>query len=28
MVKNEERDLPRCLDSVRDPAGESIVVIG
>ena len=26
VVKNEERNLPRCLDSVRDLAGESIVV--
>jgi glycosyltransferase involved in cell wall biosynthesis len=26
IVKNEERNLPRCLDSVRDLAGESIVV--
>jgi glycosyltransferase involved in cell wall biosynthesis len=26
VVKNEERHLPRCLDSVRDLAGESIVV--
>jgi glycosyltransferase involved in cell wall biosynthesis len=26
MVKNEERNLPRCLDSVRDLAGETIVV--
>jgi len=25
-VKNEERNLPRCLDSVRDLAGELIVV--
>ena len=26
IVKNEERNLPRCLDSVRDLAGELIVV--
>src|ERR1700685_3183949 len=26
MVRNEERDLPRCLDSVRALAGEIIVV--
>jgi glycosyltransferase involved in cell wall biosynthesis len=26
IVKNEERNLPRCLDSVRDLAGESIIV--
>lgn len=26
IVKNEERSLPRCLDSVRDLAGELIVV--
>jgi glycosyltransferase involved in cell wall biosynthesis len=26
IVKNEERNLPRCLDSVRGLAGESIVV--
>ena len=26
IVKNEERTLPRCLDSVRDLAGEMIVV--
>jgi glycosyltransferase involved in cell wall biosynthesis len=26
MVKNEERNLPRCLDSVRDLAGELILV--
>jgi glycosyltransferase involved in cell wall biosynthesis len=26
VVKNEERNLPRCLDSVRDLAGELIVV--
>lgn len=26
IVRNEERDLPRCLDSVRDLAGELIVV--
>ena len=26
IVKNEERNLPRCLDSVRDLAGEFIVV--
>ena len=26
IVKNEERDLPKCLDSVRDLAGELIVV--
>ena len=26
MVKNEESDLPKCLDSVRDLAGELIVV--
>ncbi len=26
IVKNEERDLPRCLDSVRDLATELIVV--
>jgi len=26
IVKNAERDLPRCLDSVRDLAGELIVV--
>jgi glycosyltransferase involved in cell wall biosynthesis len=26
IVKNEERHLPRCLDSVRDLAGELIVV--
>jgi len=26
IVKNEERNLPRCLDSVRDVAGELIVV--
>jgi glycosyltransferase involved in cell wall biosynthesis len=26
IVKNEERNLPRCLDSVRDLAGELIIV--
>src|SRR5271169_5094590 len=26
IVKNEEHNLPRCLDSVRDLAGECIVV--
>ena len=26
IVKNEERNLPRCLDSVRGLAGESIIV--
>ena len=26
IVRNEERNLPRCLDSVRDVAGELIVV--
>jgi glycosyltransferase involved in cell wall biosynthesis len=26
IVKNEERNLPRCLDSIRDVAGEFIVV--
>jgi glycosyltransferase involved in cell wall biosynthesis len=26
IVKNQERNLPRCLDSVRDLAGELIVV--
>src|ERR1035438_3229986 len=26
IVKNEERNLPRCLDSVRGLAGELIVV--
>ena len=26
VVKNEERHLPRCLDSVRDLAGELIIV--
>lgn len=26
IVKNEERDLPRCLDSVRGLAGQSIIV--
>jgi glycosyltransferase involved in cell wall biosynthesis len=26
IVRNEERNLPRCLDSVRDLAGELIVV--
>jgi glycosyltransferase involved in cell wall biosynthesis len=26
IVKNEERNLARCLDSVRDLAGESIIV--
>ena len=26
IAKNEERDLPKCLDSVRGPAGELIVI--
>ncbi len=26
IAKNEEHNLPRCLDSVRDLAGECIVV--
>ena len=26
IVKNEERNLPRCLDSVRDLVGEIVIV--